>query len=117
VSYNRMRWSSPNGIQTNATADYGTSSVGDDYVNDDMGIARLNSTFSSNVTNEATFVISKDYEYEFADPTPSGEPTTGVGGLPPEILVEPSSNVGSLNSGELILGTPTFLNRFAYPLE
>jgi hypothetical protein len=117
VSYNRMRWSSPNGIQTNATADYGTSSVGDDYVNDDMGIARLNSTFSSNVTNEATFVISKDYEYEFADPTPSGEPTTGPGGLPPEILIEPNVNVGEANGGEIILGTPTFLNRFAYPLE
>jgi hypothetical protein len=117
LSYNRMRWSSPNGIQTNATADYGTSSVGDDYVNDDMGIARLNSTFSSNVTNEATFVISKDFEYEFADPTPAGEPATGPGGLPPEILIEPNINTGSPNGGELILGTPTFLNRFKYPLE
>ena len=117
VSYNRMRWASPNGIQTNATADYGTSSIGNDYVNDDMGIARLNSTFSPTITNELKFVISKDFEFEFADPTPASEPATGPGGLPPEILVEPNSNVGSLNSGELILGTPTFLNRFKYPLE
>jgi hypothetical protein len=120
VSYNRMRWSSPNGIQTNATADYGTSSIGDDYVNDDMGIARLNSTWTPTITNEATFVISKDFEYEFADPTPASEPMTGVGGLPPEILISPtaSSLSGvSPNSGTLILGTPTFLNRFAYPLE
>ncbi|MGB6429938.1 MAG: TonB-dependent receptor [Candidatus Acidiferrales bacterium] len=123
LSYNRMRWSSPNGIQTNATADYGTSSVGDDYVHDDMGVARLSSTFSSNVTNEATFVISKDFEFEFADPTPAGEPATGPGGLPPEILISPTAASSSLgagvspNSGTLILGTPTFLNRFAYPLE
>jgi carboxypeptidase family protein len=120
VSYNRMRWESPNGIQTNATADYGTSSVGDDYVHDDMGIARLDSTWSPNVTNEAIFVISKDFEFEFADPTPAAEPATGPGNLPPEILISPSasSTAGvSPNSGTLILGTPTFLNRFAYPLE
>jgi hypothetical protein len=120
LSYNRMRWFSPNGIQTNATADYGTSSVGNDYVHDDMFIARLNSTFGSNITNEALFQINKDFEFEFADPTPTGEPTTGPGGLPPEILISPSaSSIAGVspNSGTLILGTPTFLNRPQYPLE
>jgi hypothetical protein len=117
VSYNRMRWASPAGIQTNATASDGIDSIGNDYVHDDMGVARLNSTISSSLTNEAMVIISKDFEFEFAQPPTNGEPTTGMGGLPPEILISPSSNAGSLNAGSLEIGTPSFLNRYQYPLE
>lgn len=118
LSYNRMRWASPAGIQTNSVVDDGIASIGNDYVHDDMFIARLNSTFSSNITNEALFQFGKDFEFEFGQPTVGGEPTTGPGGLPPEILIEPSSITGAVtNTGTLELGTPTFLNRPQYPLE
>jgi len=117
LSYNRMRWYSPAGIQTNAVASYGIASIGNDYVHDDMWIARLNSTFGSNITNEALVQVNKDFEFEFNQPTAGGEPTTGPGGLPPEILISPSSSAGSTNSGSLELGTPSFLNRPQYPLE
>ena len=117
LSYNRMRWASPAGVQTNAVVDDGIASFGNDYVHDDMGIARLNSTFSSNITNEALFQINKDFEFEFGQPTVGGEPTTGVGGLPPEILITATSNAGTTNSGTLEIGTPSFLQRPALPLE
>jgi hypothetical protein len=116
-SYNRMRWASPAGIQTNPTVSDGIDSIGNDYVHDDMGIARLNTAFSSTVTNEAMFIVSKDYEFEFAQPPTNGEPTTGLGGLPPEILISPSSNAGTTDAGSLEIGTPSFLNRYQYPLE
>ena len=38
--YNRMRWSSPAGIQTAAVVFRGIESFGDDFVKDDTGIAR-----------------------------------------------------------------------------
>ncbi len=114
ISYNRMRWASPGGIQTNATADYGIYSIGNDYVHDDILIARLNSVLSGNLTNELLFQYGKDFEFEFSQAPGGGEPTTGAGGLTPEIFISPT---GTTNPGTLELGTPSYLNRLKYPLE
>jgi hypothetical protein len=117
VSYNRMRWASPAGIQTNAVVDYGTASIGNDYAHVDILIARLNSVISSNMTNELLFQYGKDFEYESSQAPAPGEPLTGPGGIPPEILISPSANAGATNTGTLEIGTPSFLNRPQYPLE
>ena len=46
--YNRMRESSPNGFQTQASNFYGRGSFGNDFVKEDFGIVRLTSVSYSN---------------------------------------------------------------------
>ncbi|MGO9640106.1 MAG: TonB-dependent receptor domain-containing protein, partial [Candidatus Acidiferrales bacterium] len=111
VSWNRMRWKSPFGIQTNAVVSYGVASIGNDYVHDDWIIAHWNSTPSSSYTNEALFQYGKDFEFESGNANVPGEPLTGPGGLPPNVYISQSS-VGTFQ-----YGTPEFLNRPQYPLE
>jgi hypothetical protein len=111
VSWNRMRWKSPFGIQTNAVVSYGVASIGNDYVHDDWIIAHWISTPSSSYTNEALFQYGKDFEFESGNANVAGEPLTGPGGLPPNVYISQSS-VGTFQ-----YGTPEFLNRPQYPLE
>src|SRR5580692_4591641 len=40
-TYNRLRWNSPEGIQTAAVVNRGVESFGNDYVKDDWGVAKL----------------------------------------------------------------------------
>src|SRR5262249_9795556 len=51
-SYNRLRWNSPEGIQTGAVVFRGVESFGNDDVKEDWGIARLVSTVTPTITNE-----------------------------------------------------------------
>ncbi|MEP7274631.1 MAG: carboxypeptidase-like regulatory domain-containing protein, partial [Acidobacteriota bacterium] len=44
VNYNRLRWNSPAGVQTQATNTRGRASFGSDYVKVDWGTARLTTT-------------------------------------------------------------------------
>ena len=111
VSWNRMRWKSPYGIQTNAVVSYGIASIGNDYVHDDWIIAHWNSTPSSSYTNEALFQYGKDFEFEYGNANVAGEPLTGPGGLPPNVYISQSA------TGSFQFGTPQFLNRPQYPLE
>ncbi|MEO6333488.1 MAG: carboxypeptidase-like regulatory domain-containing protein, partial [Pyrinomonadaceae bacterium] len=48
-SYNRLRWKSPAGLQTQATNTNGRASFGDDFVDVDTFNTRLQSTLSTNV--------------------------------------------------------------------
>jgi len=50
-SVNRMRWSSPAGIQTQASNNLGTASFGNDFVKDTWGVAKLDSTITSSIAN------------------------------------------------------------------
>src|SRR5579859_861831 len=49
-SFNRMRWSSPAGIQTQATNTLGAASFGDDFVKDTWGVAKLDSFITANLS-------------------------------------------------------------------
>ena len=49
VSYNRMRWSSPNGVQTQSSTQYGVNSLGNDYVSVDWGILHLTTFVTENI--------------------------------------------------------------------
>jgi hypothetical protein len=62
MMYNRMRDSSPNGFQTQASVFYGRGSFGNDYVKEDFGIARLTSILSNSVINEALAQYGRDFE-------------------------------------------------------
>ncbi|MGI8642035.1 MAG: TonB-dependent receptor domain-containing protein [Pyrinomonadaceae bacterium] len=110
VSYNRMRWFSPNGIQTQAVNQRGRASFGDDGVEVDSLNARLQSTVSSNLLNEFRFQYGRDNEFQTSTAPLPGEPTTattGQGSRAPSVF---------LTNG-LEFGTPTFLERPAFPDE
>jgi outer membrane receptor protein involved in Fe transport len=107
ATYNRMRWASPAGIQTQATNTRGRASFGDDFVNVDALNLRLASTISSTLVNEFRFQYGRDNEFEFSQPSLPGEPTTAGGGRSPDVFL----------TGGLEFGKPTFLERTAFPDE
>ncbi len=107
VSYNRLRWASPAGIQTQATNTRGRASFGDDFVQIDTINARLASTLTPMLLNEFRFQWSRDNEFQNSQPPLPGEPTTGTGGRSPSVF---------LTNG-LEFGKPTFLERDAFPDE
>jgi hypothetical protein len=111
ISYNRLRWESPNGIQTQAVNTRSRSNFGDDFVEVDSLNARLQSTFSANLLNEFRFQYGRDFESQFSVAPLPGEPptsSTAIGGVR-------SPNVFITNGLEF--GTPTFLERPAFPDE
>jgi hypothetical protein len=113
---NRLRFISPDGQQTNATADYAQQSVGNIYVRDTWGIAKLDTFFSQNFSNEVRYQYGRDFNFAFNQTpsayeqatllnTPAGY--TNPNGTPPNLFITNGFNIGS----------PTFLNRPAYPDE
>jgi hypothetical protein len=110
ASYNRLRWKSPAGLQTQATNQNARHSFGDDYVDVDTFNTRLQSTISSHVLNEARFQYSKELGQAFSQPPLPGEPSTAItsqGQRSPQIVL----------TGGLTLGTTTNFERNAYPDE
>jgi hypothetical protein len=107
VSYNRLKWDSPAGIQTQATNTLGRASFGDDFVRVDSLNARLISTISPTLLNEFRFQWGRDNEFEFSQPPLPGEATTSPGGRQPDVF---------LTNG-IEFGKPTFLERRAFPDE
>jgi hypothetical protein len=107
-TYNRLRWNSPEGIQTGAVVNRGIESFGNDYVKEDWGIARLISTLSANMTNEARFQYGRDFEFENGQSPIAGEPVSSLG-FSPQITIN--------GVGGWVFGMPNFLNRPKYPEE
>lgn len=107
INYNRLRWDSPAGIQTQATNTRGRASFGDDFVKVDWGTVRWVSTLTPRIVNEFRTQIARDFEYEFSQKPLPGEPTTGLNASAPDVF---------LTNG-LEFGKPTFLERPKYPEE
>src|ERR1700744_172801 len=115
VEANRMRWTSPAGIQTSPAVAYGLSSFGNDYVRDNWIVGKLDTLFSPAWSNEARYMYGRDFEYETNQaPTPYeagtliNTPTyTNPLGLPANVYL----------TGFFQIGTPQFLLRGAYPDE
>ncbi len=115
VEANRMRWTSPAGIQTSPAVAYGLSSFGNDYVRDNWIVGKLDTLFTSVWSNEARYMYGRDFEYETNQaPTPYEASTlintptyTNPLGLPANVYL----------TGFFQIGTPQFLLRAAYPDE
>ena len=108
VTFNTLRWTSPAGIQTQATNTRGRASFGDDFVSIDWVTLRLQSVISPTVLNEARFQYGRDFEHQNSQPPLPGEPTTALGGTrSPDVFI---TNI-------IEFGTPTFLERRAFPDE
>jgi hypothetical protein len=108
VTYNRLRWDSPAGVQTAAVVNRGVESWGNDGVNDDWTTARFNSVIGSRMTNELKFQWGRDYEFQSSQSAITGEPVSSLGWTP---------MVTIQGAGALIFGKPDFLERRAYPDE
>lgn len=114
ISYNRLRWKSPAGVQTQAVNTLGRRSFGDDFVEVDSINARLQSTLSANMLNEFRFQYGRDNEFQFSQSPLAGEPTSATTSQGPR-----SPNVSLQYNGNTVFsfGTPTFLERARYPDE
>jgi Carboxypeptidase regulatory-like domain/TonB dependent receptor len=111
ISYNRLRWDSPAGVQTQASNTNGTRSFGNDFVKEDWGIARVSSAFGASVSNELRFQYGRDFEYETSqDPNAYEAPlSNNAFQRPPQISIFGGSG--------LTVGKPNFLERGALPDE
>ena len=89
LMYNRMRESSPNGFQTQASNFYGRGSFGNDYVKEDFGILRLTTLVSNSIVNDALVQYGRDFEYTMSDaPLPNELPlSNNVFGKPADITI------------------------------
>ncbi len=114
ISYNRMRWSSPNGVQTQSSTQYGVNSLGNDYVSVDWGLGRLTTFLTENIGNEIRVQLSRELDRE-TSPAPAGNElplAKNQFGLAPEISIAG----GSAGEG-MVLGNPEKLPRPEYPDE
>ena len=107
ATYNRLRWDSPNGIQTQATNTRARDNFGDDLVKIDWLTLRLASTIGTNMVNEARYQWGVDNETQFSQPPLPGEPTNSVGGRSPQTFIQ----------NGFTFGIPEFLERAAFPNE
>jgi len=109
VSYNRMRWGSPGGTETDPVVEYGIDSFGYDGVKVDTLTGRLVTLLGNRAINELRYSWSRDFEYQVPHPAGNGEPS-GPGGLSPSVRV-------LADSSGFTFGTPTTQPRGALPDE
>ncbi len=111
ITYNRLRFASPAGVQTQPTNANAIASFGNDFVRTDSVPLRLTSTLSSTIVNEARFQYSRDFEFQIGQPPSTPEVANNFvraqNGTVPNVFI----------TGGLQFGTPTFLQRRAYPDE
>ncbi len=109
--YNRLRWDSPGGVQTQATNNYAIDTFGTDFVKLDYGVAKLTSLLSSHISNELLYQYGRELNDEGQQPVSaySQAHLTGAGGNIPEVALATSSG--------FFLGSPYYSYRKALPDE
>ena len=120
-SYNRVRWKSPFGVQTNATTDRAIDSNGDDNVKDDRVVASWSSVVGAWATNNLRAIFTRDFEFENPTPSLPGQPLSALGLAPQADIKSCGYGVGGSAPTTFActwnLGTPYYLNRADYPDE
>jgi hypothetical protein len=123
---NRMRWTSPYGVQTQVSNNYSTgSAMGNDNVSDTWGVAKLDTFFSPTVSNEFRYQLGMDFEWESAPPPNAYEvnemfkTTAGSTTFPSWTSYTNPYGVSTYASitGGLALGTAYYDLRYDYPRE
>jgi hypothetical protein len=107
ATYNRLRWDSPAGVQTQAINTRARDNFGDDGVNIDWLTLRLTSTISPKLLNEARYQYGRDFEFQLSQAPFAGEPTNSVGGRSPQTFI----------TNGFTFGIPEFLERPSFPDE
>jgi outer membrane receptor protein involved in Fe transport len=110
--YNRLRWDSPGGVQTQATNTYSADAFGNDFVKLDYGIAKLDTVFTPNIINELRFQYGRELNDENAQQlTPYNAQfitPSSFNGLPPSL---------GLPTGAFTNGVQYYSSRQAFPDE
>ena len=109
LSFNRVRWSSPGGVQSEPVVQRGIASFGFDGVKVDMLTARLTSTFGNYATSQLRYSWGRDFEYQIPQSPAPGEPIGPSGFAPSVALLADSSG--------FTFGTPDTMPRKALPDE
>ena len=115
VEYNRLRWDSPAGMQTQASNFDGRASFGNDFVKEDFGIARFSTVINSTLLNNFLFQYGRDLETESSQtPLPNELPmTNNQFNRPPEV-----EGIGfEYDQQGFNIGKPNDLERKALPDE
>jgi hypothetical protein len=109
--YNRLRWDSPGGVQTQATNTYAVDTFGTDFVKLDYGVAKLTSLLSSNISNELLYQYGRELNDEGQQPYSAftKQYLVGTGGNVPEVALATSTG--------FYLGSPYYSYRKALPDE
>jgi hypothetical protein len=114
--FNRLRWTSPAGVQTGITTNNGIRSIGNDDVRVSFLIARLQTAVNDHLTNEVRYQYGRDFEFQFGQvPTPyeASNLMASGGGYANPLGAPPSVSITNV----FTFGTPNFLNRAALPDE
>jgi hypothetical protein len=115
--FNRLRWTSPAGIQTGLTSANGIRSFGNDDARVSFLIARLDTAITNNISNEIRYQYGRDFEFEFAQ-APTAYEAANLVGPTPGGYTNPLGAPASVSITNLFtFGTPNFLNRAALPDE
>ncbi len=128
ASYNRLRWTAPGGLPTQATDAYGISSFGNDYVRTDMVMGRWTSRPTSHLSNEFRYQWARDFEFATSQTPSAAEQNPcaamGISSANCQSLVTSFSTPGQarapqfyVTSGGFAMGRPDILERAAYPNE
>jgi hypothetical protein len=122
--YHRLRWNSPGGVQTQATNTYAIDTFGNDFVKLDYGLAKLDTQFTTTITNEIRYQYGRELNYESQQPYSSytnqylkstnGVNAAGAGGFIPNVPEVSLDNPGSVG---FYLGSPYYSYRVALPDE
>jgi len=112
--YNRLRWDSPGGVQTQATNNYAIDTFGTDFVKLDYGVAKLTTLVTSNISNELLYQYGRELNNEGQQPFSdfSKKYLFGAGsstGNVPEVALATSTG--------FFLGSPYYSYRKALPDE
>jgi hypothetical protein len=116
-TYNRFRSESPSGIESPAVVQQGVASFGDDFVDVDTFIARLNSTITPTILNEFRFQWGREFGRAFqADLTAFENSLAAKATLLPPTGRLPQVDLARTSVG-LRFGQRQFLDRVKYPDE
>lgn len=97
--YNRLRWDSPGGVQTQATNTYAIDGFGNDFVKLDYGLAKLDTIITSSIANEVRYQYGRELNNESSQPLSAYDAQfvngTSFEGLPPTISLQSSNGFSS----------------------
>ncbi|QHN05202.1 hypothetical protein FTO74_18970 [Granulicella sp. WH15] len=108
IAYNRVRWTSPAGLESSPVVARGRASLGNSTGSLDQILPHLNTIFGAHLSNALRGQISHDLQFETPQPNLPQEPTVGPGGFAPGVNIGPQG---------FLFGTPASVSRMAYPDE
>lgn len=112
--YHRLRWDSPGGVQTQTSNNYAIDTFGTDFVKLDYGLVKLDSMFTTSLSNELRVQYGRELNWEGQQPYSDFTKTylTNSTGIPIQLGIYG----GSSNNG-FTAGSPYYSFRTAYPDE